>query len=63
MDEPVGSGQGDHPEPSPHQHQDGGPPEQAPDTDDSLDDRDKARGLMSHLSSKMWSQSAISVEL
>ena len=37
VNEPVGSGQGDHPEPSPHQHQDGGPPEQAPDTDDSLD--------------------------
>ena len=28
--QPVGGGQGNHPEPCPHQHKDGGPPEQAP---------------------------------
>ena len=61
-DEPVGRGQGDHPQPGAHQHQDGRPPEEAPGGN-SLSWFSSLMCIFSHLSSKMLSQSAITVEL
>ena len=51
-DEPVGRGQGDHPQAGAYQHQDGRPPEEAPGGN-SLSGFSSLICIYSHLSSKI----------